>query len=207
MKKTFIQTIILLSVFFMSGCAASYKAINPTQLYYTAHSSRDNIQISYKYNVLQDKGNKKIAKKALRKGIQVVAIKLTNNTDKTINVRKDLNFYAGDNPVYPMVPVDIKNKLRQIVPAYLPYLFLTFTTAIFSNGYSSVSVPVGVVLGPGLTAGNMAVAATANKRLLRELNDFNILDRNIRPGETVYGIIGIRNSGYGPISARLKSER
>ncbi len=207
MKKIFIQTIILISVLFMSGCAASYKAINPTQLYYTAHTSRDNIQISYKYNVLQEKGNKKLAKRERRKNIQLVAIKLTNNTGRTINVRKDLIFYSGDTPIYPMTPVDIKNKLRQIVPAYLPYLLLTFTTVAFSNGYSSVSYPVGVVLGPGLTAGNMAVAATANKRLLRELNDFNILDRDIGSGDTVFGIIGIRNSGFGPISARLKSDR
>jgi len=207
MKKIFIQVILLLSVLFMSGCAATYKAINPTQLYYTAHTSRDNILISYKYNVLQEKGDKKFAKKEAKKNIQLIAIKLTNNTGHTINIRKDLILYSGDTPIYPMTPMDIKNKLRQIVPAYLPYLLLTFTSLIVSNGYTTVAYPVGIVLGPGITAGNMAVAATANKRLLSELNDFNILDRDIGPGDTVFGIIGVRNSGYGPISARLKSRQ
>lgn len=205
MKKIFIQTIILLSVLLISGCASTYKAINPRQLYYTAHSSRDGVLISYKYNVLQEKGNKKFAKKELRRGMQIIAIKLTNKTDRTINVRKDLIFYAGDNPIYPMQPVDVKNKVRQSVFSYLPYLLLTFTTVIFSNSSSEVAVPVGIVLGPGITAGNMAVAATANKRLLSELNEYNILDRNIGPGDTVFGIIGVHNSGYGPISVRLNN--
>lgn len=205
MKKIFIQATILFLVLFISGCASTYKAINPPQLYYTAHSSRDSILISYKYNVLQQKGNKKFAKKEQRKGIQIIAIKLTNKTDRTINIRKDITFYSGDTPIYPMAPVDIKNKIRQSVLSYLPYLLLTFTTVIVSNDYSDVSYPVGIVVGPGITAANMAVAATANKKLLSELNDYNILDRNIDPGETVYGIIGVRNTGYGPISVRLKN--
>ncbi len=207
MKKIFIQTIILLAVLFTTGCASTYKAINPRQLYYTAHSSKDSLLISYKYNVLQEKGNKKLAKKELRRGVQVIAIKLTNNTDRTINVHDDLIFYAGDTPIYPMQPVDVKNKVRQSVFSYLPYLLLTFTSVIFSNGNSSVAVPVGIVIGPGITAGNMAVAATANKRFLSELNEYNILDRNIRPGDTDFGIIGVQNSNFGPISVRLKNEK
>ena len=207
MKKIFIQSFILIFVLFMSGCAASYKAINPTQLYYTAHSSRDSIQISYKYNVLQEKGDKKFAKKEAHKDIQLIAIKLTNKTGEIINLRKNVDLYAGDKPIFPMAPVDVKNKIRQIVPAYLPYLLLTFVTVIFDNRYSSVSVPVGIVVGPGVTAGNMAIAATANKRLLHELSDYNILDRDINPGETVYGIIGVQHSGFGPITARLKNNK
>ncbi len=205
MKKIFIQATILFLLFLISGCASTYKAINPPQLYYTAHSSRDSILISYKYNVLQEKGNKKFAKKEQRKGIQIIAIKLTNKTDRTVNVRKNIVFYSGDTPIYPMAPVDIKNKIRQSVLSYLPYLLLTFTTVVVSDNYSAVSYPVGIVIGPGITAANMAVAATANKKLLRELNDYNILDRNIDPGETVYGIIGVRNTDYGPITVRLKN--
>ena len=207
MKKIFIQTVILLSVLFISGCATSYNAINPRQLYYTAHTSRDGILISYKYNVLQEKGNKKFAKKERRKNVQMIAIKLTNKTNRTINARKDLIFYSGDTPIYPMQPVDVKNKIRQSVPSYLPYLLLTFTTVIFPDGSSAVAVPVGLVLGPGITAGNMAVAATANKRLLDELDRYNILDKDIAPGDTVFGIISVQNSGFGPISVRLKNEK
>ncbi len=202
----FFPALLMLALFFISGCAASYKTIRPQQLYYTAHSNRDGIVVSYKYNVLQEKGNKKFVRKELKKDIQVVAIKLTNNTPYTLNVRKDLAFYAGDNPVYPMLPVDIKNQIRQSVPTYLPYLLLTFTTVAFTGGATAVVIPIGILLGPGITAGNMAVAATANKRLLEELTEYNILDKDIRPGDTVFGIIGIRNSGFGPISVRLKNE-
>jgi hypothetical protein len=206
MKKTLLQITLAFLVVFMSGCAASYKAINPTHLYYSAHSMRDGIEISYKYNVLQEKGNKKFSKKELKRDVQIVAIKLTNNTGRTVNIRKDLLFYAGDVPIYPMQPVDIKNAIRQSVPSYLPYILLTFVSVTGYEGASAVTVPVGLALGPGITAGNMAVAATANKHLLQELEQYNILDRDIAPGETVFGIIGVRHSGYGAITVHLKNK-
>ncbi len=205
MKKSLLSFVLFLVVLLGSGCAASYKAINPRELYFTAHSMRDGIEVSYKYNVLQEKGNKKLAKKEGRRDIQVIAIKLTNNTAQVVNVKNDLDFFAGDKPIYPMQPVDIKNHIRQSVASYLPYLLLTFVSVVFSNGNSVAALPVGLVLGPGVTAGNMAVAATANKRFLQELTDFNILNRDVRPGETVTGIIGVRDSGFGPITVRLKS--
>jgi len=39
------------------------------------------------------------------------------------------------------------------------------------------------------------------------LDRYNILDKDIAPGDTVFGIISVQNSGFGPISVRLKNEK
>jgi len=39
---------------------------------------------------------------------------------------------------------------------------------------------------------------------MKELNEYNILYRDIQKGETIFGIIGLKNVEYNPISLRLK---
>lgn len=133
---------------------------------------------------------------------------LTNNTDSAINVSKDLSFYSGNHQVIPMEPALIKNILKQIVPVYIPYLLLTFVnltvTKITPSNTTTNVYPIGLVLGPVITIGNMAVAGSGNSNMLMELNEYNILNKDIKKGETIYGIIGIRDIGYSPISVRLK---
>jgi len=101
----------------------------------------------------------------------------------------------------------IKESIKQIVPGYLPYLLLTFvnlTTTKEQNGMTEQNViPIGLVLGPGITVGNMLIAGDANTKLLDELRLYNLIGRDIKPGETVYGIIGVRDIGYSPITVEV----
>jgi hypothetical protein len=55
------------------------------------------------------------------------------------------------------------------------------------NGDDSKSIPIGLVIGPAVAGGNVAVSATANKRFRQELIDYDILEREIKNGETFYG--------------------
>lgn len=108
-----------------------------------------------------------------------------------------------------MDPKAVHTALKQIVPGYLPYLILTALTLNITKpndygGYTTDVYPIGFAVGPGITFGNMLVAGTANKNMLNELYNYNILSRDIPKGETVYGIIGVRDLGYIPISVRLK---
>ena len=133
----------------------------------------------------------------------MIAVKITNNTDSIINVGKNVAFYSGQNQIFPMEPMVIKESIKQIVPGYLPYLLLTFTNLYVSDGTSTETYPIGLGLGPVITIGNMAVAGSANKNMLNELYEYNILSRDIQKGETVYGIIGVRDMGYSPISVKM----
>ena len=194
-------------VIILSGCAATYRPINPPTLIYNSHDLQAGIGLSYKYDVLREKGNKKFAKKEDKKGVKLIAIKVTNYSDSVINIGKDFAFFAGQNQIFPMDPMATKESIKQIVPGYLLYLLLTFTRLNFTKTENGMiteqeSYPIGLVLGPAITIGNMAVAGTANTNLLRELYEYNILNRDIQKGETVFGIIGVRDMGYSPISIK-----
>jgi hypothetical protein len=207
MTNTITKIFAIAIVFILSGCAASYKPIYPVSLNYDSHQSEDGVELSYKYDVLRQNGNKKYAKKEDKKGVKLVALKITNNTQSVVNIGKNLTLYSGNNQIRPMEPMVIKESIKQIVPGYLPYLLLTFvnlTTTKEQNGMTEQNViPIGLVLGPGITVGNMLIAGDANTKLLDELRLYNLIGRDIKPGETVYGIIGVRDIGYSPITVEV----
>jgi hypothetical protein len=204
MKKAILRNLILTFALILTGCAASYRPIDPPSLNYDSHVFQDGIGLSYKYDVLREKGNKKYAKKEDKKGLKLIAVKITNNTDSVINVGTDIAFYIGQNQIFPLEPLAIKETIKQIVPGYLPYLLLSFTNLYVSNGYSTKTFPIGLILGPALTIGNMTLAGSSNKNLLNELYEYDIFNRNIQSGETLYGMIGVRYIGYSPINVTIR---
>lgn len=199
-----VLSVVLASVFV--GCAAFYKPIDPPSLVYSAQSENDGLSCAYKYDVLRLAGNKKYARKETRRGVRVLALKFTNNTGKTLNVRNDLTFYIGQNAVLPMPPATVKESIKQNVPIYLLYLLLTSSELSVSNGFSAEAYPIGLALGPLVAGGNMIVAGTSNRELLDELMQYDILNRDIQPGETVYGLVGFFYPSYDPLSVRMKQE-
>lgn len=193
----------------MMGCAASYIPITPNTLNYNINDFQDGISFSYKHNVLRERGNRKYARKEIIKNVKLVAVQITNNTDTAFTIGKDALFYSGNSPLTLMEPMEIKKEIQQIVPAYLSYLALSFVSLQISetkhNEQTTNSYPVGLVLGPGLALGNMAVAGNSNKKMLNELYTCYINTITLKKGETVHGIIGIRSSDYLPISLKLKN--
>jgi len=88
MTNTITKIFAIAIVFILSGCAASYKPIYPVSLNYDSHQSEDGVELSYKYDVLRQNGNKKYAKKEDKKGVKLVALKITNNTQSVVNIGK-----------------------------------------------------------------------------------------------------------------------
>ena len=192
------KTIFFLSAaVLLSSCAASYKPIMPKSLNYQSNSSVFNdLEFSYRYDVLNEKGNKKYTKKEHSKNIKVVAIRIVNNSNTDYIFGRDLTLKtnSGGN-ITLLQPEMIKNQLKQNVPIYLLYLLLTPLTL---NTENSVT-PIGLVVGPGITAGNMIIASTANSNLEFELQQHNLIDKPIKAGETVYGLVGVVDLGYNPL--------
>lgn len=204
MKISFSLLILASVTLLLSGCAATYRPIHPPTVNYSSHDLQDGIAISYKYDVLQEKGNKKYAKKENQHYVKLVSMKITNHTDSTLNLSRDVLFYCGDRQFTPMEPEVIKQELKQIVPGYLPYLLLSFVTLDVYSESGVKRYPIGLVLGPIITMGNMATAGGSNNKMKEELDEYNLINQDIRPGETVYGLIGIRDSGYDPIRLLLR---
>ena len=208
MKQIFSKLQILTFIILLTSCAANYRQISPSTLNYPANGLESGVKISTKYDVLRFRGNKKYANKELRKGIKVVAVEITNLTDSILMVGRDLEFYAGQQPLVLIDPNVVASTIKQSTIGYLPYLLLTFVqlnyTVTTPTETNAGTIPIGYALGPGITIGNILTATKANRQLKNELNDYDIMNRNIQKGEKIYGIIGFRSVDYLPISAKIR---
>jgi hypothetical protein len=194
--------VLFCSVAFLTGCASSYKPLTPDRTYYQASSTDNGVELSYKLGVLREHGNKKYAKREDKKAIRIAAVRITNNGANDITIGRNLYFFSGNSEAYLLAPAMLHKELKQGVPEYL--LFLLLTPMTLNTG--DESTPIGLAVGPGLAVGNMLTAGGANQKFLQELVKFDLINKTIKPGETVYGLIGIRDSGYNPISLKFRTD-
>ena len=174
----------------MSSCASGYKVIAPENIKYVSTNTVDNVKLEYKYDLLV----KKYTKKEVKEGVKVVAIKITNNSDKDLMFGRELTLrYADDTELYIMESDRVFKTLKQSPASYLWYLLLSpmnlYTTG--NDGQQTSSTPIGLAIGPGLAGGNMITAGSANKKFKNELLDYDINATIIKKGETKYGLIGV----------------
>jgi len=191
---------MLAFIFFFSWCAQSYYALKPGKIIYNASTNFEAITLNYRYDILREKGNKKLSKKEKRNNVKLVAVKITNNTDKVINIGNNAAFFNGGTMIFPMDAMSTKNALKQFFPGYILYMLLTPLTVTVNN---SKPYSLGLILGPVLSGGNMLAAAIANDDLYKELVQNDILYRDIKPGEIIFGLVGFRNLDYVPLSLKL----
>jgi hypothetical protein len=155
--------------------------------------------LQYKYEVLTDAKNNKNARKEEKFKVNLVAVKITNNTNSVINTN-DLEYLCGDNRVLPLSVEMTRKWLRQKGEFHLLYLLATPT-----RYYTQANTPLVVmVIGPGLTLLNMVMANTANKKMVRNLNKYTIQNREIAPGTSFYGLAAFPGRRGDPFYAQLK---
>ncbi|RZK30516.1 MAG: hypothetical protein EOO57_17650, partial [Hymenobacter sp.] len=111
-----------------TSCAGSYSAIRPDRVAtYQASAAAAPLQFSYQYGALSLRGhNKKYVKKERKKGYQVVAVRVTNNTASEVNFSRDAVLYCGDRPVQPVNSTIAATDMKQGVFIYLLYVLLNF---------------------------------------------------------------------------------
>jgi hypothetical protein len=191
----------------ISSCASTYKSLRPTSSYFGNEEEVNGVKFSYKQGILAETRNKKYAKREVSKAVKVVSVKIVNNSNKNLIIGQNAKFYTGNSELRLIEPGTIHQQLKQGVPIYLLYLLLspiqltTGSSTINNNGTisSGNTTPIGLIIGPGVTIGNMAVAGSANQNFLRELNEFNLINKTIAPGQTVFGLIGVNDIGYNPV--------
>lgn len=183
----------------LAGCASSYKPLSPDRTHYSNTAKTDYLDFSYKLGVLREHGNKKYAKREDRKAIRIASVRITNNSQRSFVIGNDVLFYTGSSQLVLLDPSTLHKELKQGVPEYLLFLLLTPMQLTTGND----STPIGFVIGPGIAFGNMIGAGSANQNFLRELNDFNLINKTVNAGETVFGLIGVRDTGYNPITLKI----
>jgi hypothetical protein len=188
----------------LSSCAATYNKINPEGISYTNLTAQDGVTLGYRFAVLEESQNRKYAKKEIKTGIKLVALSLTNGTEKDLTLGQNLFLYAGERQLALADQSATIRALKQRTPSYLGYLLLSFLNVYVDNGIERKIYPVGLVVGPAITIGNMAMASGANNNFTREMMRYNLFNRTIKPGEKVFGLVGLRNTSYDPLSIKLK---
>ncbi len=185
MKKIIV---LFFTAFLLVGCASSYKSLHVENMHFNNEEKGDQISYSYKFNVLQDSGNKKYAKKEVNNNVDVVAVQITNNTSTEIDVRKDLKFEVNHRIAYPMESSAVGNLIKQGSAIYLLYLPVTLSAG---TGIIPIGIPIALI--------NMISAGSSNGKFKTEFTQNNLLDTKIKPGETVEGLIGFSNIDFGNI--------
>jgi hypothetical protein len=209
MKRPISGLICVAIILLFTSCAATYKRVNPPQIKYPV-VYKDSL-FSYQYDVIRRAGNRKIAKKEVKAYMNVIAVKIHNNTGQPLEYGRNYRIFAGETEASllgPEITSDIIKQKAGFHFFYLLFLPTTLNTGSNTNtnstANSSSSFPLGLILGPALALGNFAVAKTANKRFKEELLDYDIERKVIAPGETAYGLITLRDNGKLPLTLRLK---
>lgn len=195
----------------LNSCASGYKKINPDTINYASRNIEKNILLEYKYDLL----DKKYKKKETKNNIKLVAVKITNKTDRDILLGRDFKLvYENGNEVILIETEKLFKTVKQSPTSYLWYLLLSpvqifsGTNTTTNNGYTESkpgnSFPIGLIVGPGLAGGNIIVANSANKNFKNELRQFDIQNKIILKGETVYGLIGTKYDSYDSITIKMR---
>lgn len=205
--KFFKAPSLFIIILCLTGCASGYRMIQPKIINYISKNEVDGLTLQYRYELL----DKKYEKKEERKGVKLVAIKITNNSDRDVTFGKDVTLaFENDHIVYVMENEKVFKTLKQSPASYLWYFLLTplnlYTTKTNSYGVpeQTSSTPIGLVLGPGIAGGNMIAAGSANKKFKTELLEYNINGTVIKKGETKYGLIGIRSDSFDALRLRVQ---
>ncbi|MBJ6368852.1 hypothetical protein [Snuella sedimenti] len=203
----FKKVLLCFSVTLLLNCASGYEIIAPKSINYISKIETENVKLEYKYNLL----DKKYAKKELKKGVKLVAVKISNNTTRDLVFGKDIKLtYLNGSEAFVMENETVFKTLKQSTASYLFYLLLTpmnlytYKTNNYGVQETNSSTPIGLIIGPGLAGGNMIAAGSANKKFESELLNYNLNGTIIKKEEVKYGLIGIRTNSFE--SLKLKVE-
>ena len=214
MKQYFTRPLaglLLASTLLGSGCAASYTPLLPERIVNSQPvAGPSGLSYAYQFDALQARGrNKKYAKKERKQGYHVVAMRVTNNTAAEVNFSRDVVLYYGDHPVLPVAGEVAGRDMKQGVFIYLLYVLLNFTVGgtTTSNGYGQTTTTGGSFLptGPFIAGGNILGASLANKNFREDLMRNDLTNRIIRPGETVSGVVCLRETSVAPLRLELRT--
>lgn len=189
----------------LSGCATSYNMIMPPMLSYPDKTVSDSVSFYYRYNVLEESDNRKYARREQKSGVKILSVKVVNNSAKTISFKNNLQLFDGSRLVLPKDNTLVYYDVKQSVPSYLVYLILLPMHKITVNFGGPANVfPFGYVVAPLFATTNMIKAAHANNLFRFEMVKFNIINQDIPPGETVYGLICIESEDEIPLTLKRR---
>lgn len=178
-------SLLLVSILLITSCASGYKTIEPKSINYVSTNQNNGVTLEYKYDLL----DKKYAKKEIKKGVKLVSVKITNESQKDLMFGREIKLtLENGQEIFMMENEKVFKSLKQSPASYLFYLLLTPMTFNTSNSSGNTSsTPIGLAIGPGLAGANLIAASSANKKFKTELLEYNVNGTLIEKGETKVG--------------------
>ena len=194
--STILRILFFICILLSTGCASTYKPLNPQSLSYSNEQVIDKLKFAYNDKAFEQTRNRKYIRKAVRKQVNIVAVRITNASNTSINIKSDLVLKADQAKLICIQPENVKRLLRQ-------HSFLYF---LGMCGISIVSTSASTVVYFGIypfnavyVLPNFIVAASANKNFLEELSFYNIESMEVPAYSVRYGIL----SYYAPVKRNI----
>lgn len=200
--------LLLLAAIILTSCGVSYKPLNLETLpYQNSAKLKENVTVSYLYDVQTATKNRRYAKKERKSGLAAVAVRIKNESDQPITLTNEkLSVFVTGGSEKPALPVtSYTNVVKQHPPVHLLHaLWGPWQYSYWEDSrgrHSSFKyIPVGAAVG----LINLIIAAGGNKKHLEQMSTHQLYGQTIEPGKTVNGIVILQMSNYEPLTFQLK---
>lgn len=188
---------------FITGCAASYKTIDPEKVSYSNSANVDDLEISYKYNVLSSRGNRRFVKRERKKDLSVIAVKLTNHSNAPFTVtHSNFRIFASNKLLQPVNPSRAAGELKEKNALYLLYSLLFLTISKEDNGeIKQTNLPIGIPI----ALGNFMVGMSSNSNIRQNFRQDHIYGKTIQPGEQLSGLAYFYDTNFEPLTFTINN--
>ncbi len=187
----------------MAGCARTFVPIdNQKHMEYYRKFENNGFTGEYSFHVLEYSQNNTYAKKAFKRGFQIISVKLTNETDRVLNLNSDVNFKLNDQPLYPLKADQFSLHIKQLVLPHLLWTGLSAGAFFIDEDIKFLRIPVALI-GPLVALNNIVQSNKANEKLVEYVNDNNLLSKTIKPGETLEGVLVVKSFTHGELKIEL----
>lgn len=191
---------LFICFFMLTGCISIYKSIKPETIKYQDTIQSKSLCYSYKYDILKDRHNRKLYRKAEMHNIRVVAAEITNETGRKIILGKDVIIKSGNRLIKALSPETVRQKIYKTVPPYMTYFMLyLYQQEIHDEDCERQMYPIGLPI----AIGNLIMASKSNKKFLTELRRYNFFSTTLEPGEKKPVIISFYSDNENPLSFEL----
>ena len=191
-------SLFLFFIVFCASCASHYRHVEPQTMKYhsepiTLHDC--NVEITYRYNILENAKNKKYSRMEKRSGISLLAIRIANHGTDTLYIPEDLLIESKNNCVFPLEMDEAIETFIQDNPI-LDEVGSGMASVQINANWGWV-VPLAATI-PSLV--NNSIEERANDRFIKEMLDYYLVYSNIPPGATVSGLLALPVQPNTPLS-------
>lgn len=192
LKGRIISSLLLVFIVtLLSNCARPFQPLAVETRSFSQTASTTGVLIAYDtFDILKVSNNRRYTKKARKRNLQFLPVKLTNNTNDTLMIAQtDLQVFKE----YEAVSAPSLEKLSRIRQVSWPYLL--FIWGDFNTGSSSgdIDIRYNYVLPVGTAWGvtNFLVARVANRKFKEAMQQYATFPIAVPPGQTNYALLPV----------------